>query len=63
MNPYRELGYGMMLFMSAMAGMLTGIVMFPPLHGAPVIEAVVGAVLGSAAWLSFKYLAITPRKR
>jgi len=59
---FRELGYGVMMFQSAMAGMLIATALFPVLDGAPVQEAVIGACLGATAWLAYKYTVLTPRK-
>ena len=59
---FRELGYGVVMFLSAMAGMLICATLFPTLDGAPVQESVIGAILGAASWLAYKYTVLTPRK-
>jgi hypothetical protein len=68
---FRELGYGVLFFLSACAGAAIAAFVayrlnidFPKRAGDAAMEAtLVGAVLGSIAWLVFKRLALTPRKR
>lgn len=58
---FRELGYGVLMFLSAMAGIQVATALVPTLDGAPVEAAVNGACLGVAAWLAYKYTVLTPR--
>jgi hypothetical protein len=68
MSAFRELGYGVMLFMSAMGGMAVAILSIPsrpwwpspthtpqPFSGVPVCEAVTGAIIGAGAWMAYKF--------
>lgn len=63
MGAYRELAYGVLMFLSAMAGMVIGATFLRSggLNHAPVVEALFGAAGGCVAWLAFRHAVLRPR--
>ena len=61
MSAYRELGYGVMLFMSAMGGMSIAVIISAATGPDAIIPAAFGAVVGAAAWIVYKYQNLTPK--
>jgi hypothetical protein len=71
---FRELAYGVLMFLCALGGASVVILLAPlhypmpshtpqPFNGVPVIEAITGAILGTIAWLAYKRLVVTNPKR